>query len=69
MLDEWDLNDVDTWQKAKDEKGVGKALYCLHSLFVRIRIKGTPPIIVAKTRHSCDKSSKGEDFGSAWPQR
>lgn len=48
MLDEWDLKDVDIWQKAKGEKGVGKTLYCLHPLLVRIRTRGTPPIIVAK---------------------
>ena len=48
MLDEWDSKDADTWQKAKGEKGDGKALYCLHPLLVRIRTKGTPPIIVAK---------------------
>ena len=48
MLDEWDLKDADTWQKAKGEKGVGKALYCLHPLLVRIRTKATPPIVVAK---------------------
>ena len=48
MLDEWDLKDADTWQKAKGEKGVGKALYCLHPLLVRIRTKGTHPIVVAK---------------------
>lgn len=48
LLDERDLKDADTGQKAKGEKGVGKALYCLHPLLVRIRTKGTPPITVAK---------------------
>lgn len=48
MLDEWDLKDADTWQKARSEKEVGKALYCLHPSIVRLHTKGTFPIVVAK---------------------
>ncbi len=48
MLDEWDLKNADTWQKARGEKEVGKALYCLHPSTVRLRAKGTAPIVVAK---------------------
>ena len=48
MLDEWELKDADTWQKARGENGVGKALYCLHPSLVRIRAKGAPPIVIAR---------------------
>lgn len=48
MLDEWELKNADTWQKARGEKEVGKALYCLHPSTVRLRAKGTAPIVVAK---------------------
>ena len=48
MLDEWDLRDVDTWQKVRAERDVGRALYCLHPSIIRLRAEGTTPIVVAK---------------------
>lgn len=48
MLDQWDLKDADTWQKARGEEQVGQALYCLHPSVVRFRTKGADPIIVAR---------------------
>ena len=48
MLEEWYLKDADTWQKVRSEREVGRALYCLHPSIVRLRAKGTIPIVVAK---------------------
>ncbi len=48
VLHEWDLKDADTWQKPRSEREVGKALYCLHPSIVRLRTKGTFPIVIAK---------------------
>ena len=48
MLVDWHLKDADLWQKPRGEKGVGRALYCLHPSIVRIRTQGTAPITIAK---------------------
>ena len=48
MLDEWELKDADKWQRPRGEKGVGKALYCLHPPILRLRTQGRPPIVIAK---------------------
>ncbi len=48
MLDEWGLKDADTWQKPRSEREVGKALYCLHPSIIRLRTKGTFPMLIAK---------------------
>ena len=48
MLDQWYLKDADTWQRVRSEREVGRALYCLHPSIIRLRAKGTTPIVVAK---------------------
>ena len=48
MLDAWCLKDADTWQIVRSERGVGRALYCLHPAIIRHRAQGTIPVVVAK---------------------
>ena len=49
IADEFELKDADTWQRAKGEREIGKALYCLHPSIIRLRARGTTPIVVAKS--------------------